>query len=586
MIRAGVNTKGEQLVELGVEYRHIEGAPKQVPIERFQMSQVKYNTMALRDGPFIKGLRIDHIEEAIGLRASFEDGSRQFGIRSHTRGLVYQKSRSTLMPPTGFGRTLVLFLALSLAPAQQTFSPTPDMYQAIQGVSSASLRGNLSFIASELLEGRDTPSRGLDIAAVYIAAQFSAARLDPAGDDGYFQTAKMLRTVPAPDGFELRIQDGSHALTVSKDQASVQSQGPLELSGAPVYKVRDLADLRDGEGKGKVVLLPASRENSREIAKVTAALQPVAFLEVADKEDGSSQRRLLDPDERHDTFAGVPRLIVHDAEARKLLRAAKAGETGLTISVKLTTPTLIPVTVRNVIGLLRGSDLKLRDQYILLTAHYDHLGMDGPGRVFHGANDDGSGTVSVMEVARALARLPQHPRRSIVFMTFFGEEEGLIGSAYYAHHPLLPLAKTIADLNLEQVGRTDSTEGPQISNGSLTGFDYSDLTSYVQRAGERTGIKIYKNLIGSDAYFTQSDNFSLAEEGIPAQTLCVAFDYPDYHAVGDEWQKIDYENLARVNRAIALAMFLMADSDQPVRWNESNPRTESFVKAWKQRGAQ
>jgi hypothetical protein len=145
-----------------------------------------------------------------------------------------------------------------------------------------------------------------------------------------------------------------------------------------------------------------------------------------------------------------------------------------------------------------------------------------------------------------------------------------------------PLAKTVADLNLEQVGRTDSSEGPQISNASLTGFDYSDLTRYVQRAGESTGIKVYKNANGSDAYFSQSDNLSLAEAGVPAETLCVAFEFPDYHAVGDEWQKIDYDNMANVDRAIALAMFLMADSDQAVRWNEANPKTAPYIKAGKQ----
>jgi hypothetical protein len=132
------------------------------------------------------------------------------------------------------------------------------------------------------------------------------------------------------------------------------------------------------------------------------------------------------------------------------------------------------------------------------------------------------------------------------------------------------------------VGRTDSTEGPQVSNATLTGFDYSDLTSYVKRAGEDTGIKVYNNARNSDGYFGASDNFSFAEAGVPAETLTVAFDFPDYHAVGDEWQKIDYENMAKVDRAIALAMFLMADSEQPVRWNDSNPKTAPFVKASKQ----
>jgi hypothetical protein len=166
------------------------------------------------------------------------------------------------MPATRFRRTLVLFLALSLGSAQQAFSPTPDMRQALERISAASLRGNLSFIASELLEGRDTPSRGLDIAATYIAAQFSAAGLEPAGDDRYFQTAKMLRIVPAPDGFDLRMQDGLRTLAIDKSQASVLSRDPLELSGVPVYKVRsiaDVADLRAGDAKGKVVALAASR---------------------------------------------------------------------------------------------------------------------------------------------------------------------------------------------------------------------------------------------------------------------------------------------------------------------------------------
>ncbi len=189
-----------------------------------------------------------------------------------------------------------------------------------------------------------------------------------------------------------------------------------------------------------------------------------------------------------------------------------------TASVHIAAPQRTPATLRNVIGVLRGSDPALRDTYVLLTAHYDHLGMrpDGPGdRIYNGANDDGSGTVSVMEVARALAKLPKHPRRSIVFMTFFGEEKGLIGSEYYAHHPVFPLAKTVADLNLEQVGRTDSSEGPQISNASLTGFDYSDLTSYVQRAGESTGITIYKNARGSDNYFSRAIIIRLPKPACP-----------------------------------------------------------------------
>ncbi len=249
-------------------------------------------------------------------------------------------------------------------------------------------------------------------------------------------------------------------------------------------------------------------------------------------------------------------------------------------------PRETPVSVRNVIGILRGSDPDLQDTCIILSAHYDHLGETpaaSGGRIYNGANDDGSGTVSVMEVARALARLKQHPRRSIVFMAFFGEEKGLLGSRYYARHPVWPLDKTIAQLNLEQVGRTDSTEGPQVSNATMTGFDFSNVAEYLRSAGEMTGIKIYKNSRESDLYFNASDNYSLAEAGVPAHTITVAFNYPDYHGLGDTWQKINYDNMAKVDRAVALTAYLLASSEEPPHWNENDPKTAPFLRVWRLR---
>ncbi len=177
--------------------------------------------------------------------------------------------------------------------------------------------------------------------------------------------------------------------------------------------------------------------------------------------------------------------------------------------------------VHNVAGLLRGSDPKLSDTYVMLTAHYDHLGTRATGddKIFNGANDDGSGTVSVVEIAGAMAALEKHPARSILFMTFFGEERGLVGSRYYGRHPLVPLEKTIADLNLEQLGRTDDTEGPQVGTATVTGYDFSELTGILADAGKIAGIKVYKNEQASDPYFARSDNQALADVGIPAHTL-------------------------------------------------------------------
>jgi Zn-dependent M28 family amino/carboxypeptidase len=261
----------------------------------------------------------------------------------------------------------------------------------------------------------------------------------------------------------------------------------------------------------------------------------------------------------------------------------KPGPTSAEISLEIAEAVEKPIRLRNVVGVLRGSDAVLKDSFVLVTAHYDHVGMR-PGtagdNIFNGANDDGSGTVSVIELASALATLKPRPKRSVVFMTFFGEEKGLLGSRYYGRHPAFPIEKTVADVNLEQVGRTDSSEGPQIANATLTGFDYSDIGAAFQKAGDLTGIKVYKHEQNSDTFFDRSDNQALADQGVPAHTLCTAFVYPDYHGAGDHWDKIDYANMERVDRMVVLALVMIANATEAPKWNVANPRTARYVKAW------
>jgi hypothetical protein len=491
----------------------------------------------------------------------------------------------------GFLVVFLTFLPL-VSGDPPTQPPAPQVRDALDAIHADALREDLKFIASDELQGRDSPSAGLDRAADYIAGEFRKAGLEPGANGSYFQNASMLVEEPDTSGFALKLAAGSREFTASPKDAAASVAEAVDLKDAPVFKL-DLGDqsvvekLTPRDLDGKVVMVefstrrgPGARSVGRMLRESKAALVITVVKKAVDS-PGRPHRRLVDSGGSH-PVSGPPRLTLAGEDADRFYAALKPGASGATAMVHIAAPRRTPATLRNVIGILRGSDAALRDSYVFLTAHYDHLGVkpDGPGdRIYNGANDDGSGTVSVMEVARALGQLPRHPRRSIVFMTFFGEEEGLIGSEYYVHHPLLPLANTVADLNLEQVGRTDATDGRQISNATLTGFDYSDLTSFVQRAGKSTAIKIYKNSASSDAYFSASDNFSFAEAGVPAETLCVAFDYADYHAVGDEWQKIDYDNMAKVDRAIALAMFLMADSDQAVRWNVSNPKTAPYVKA-------
>ena len=180
-----------------------------------------------------------------------------------------------------------------------------------------------------------------------------------------------------------------------------------------------------------------------------------------------------------------------------------------------------------------------------------------------------------------MASMKRRPKRSLVFIAWFGEEKGLQGSRYYGRHPLFPLDKTVAMVNLEHMGRTDDSEGAQLSSATMTGFDFTDLGPIFRAAGEKTGIRVYKHEKNSDAFFPRSDNQALADAGVPAHTICVAFVFPDYHGVGDHWDKVDYENMARVDRMIGLALLSIANNRVAPKWNEENKKTEKYVKAWK-----
>ena len=342
--------------------------------------------------------------------------------------------------------TPLLFTALLFTPQSKVAKP----YDLI---TPSTIQAHLRFLSSDLLEGRGTPSKGLDIAAEYIAAQFQLSGLKTP-KDALFQIDPSMQLPTAVDGY---------------------------------FQTSEF-------------------ENRRTKAKAP---------------------------------------------------------------------------VRNVIGVISGTDPKLKGTYVLVTAHYDHLGSkEGEGdTIFNGANDDGSGTVAVIESARALAL--SKPKRTIVFMCFWGEEAGLQGSRHYVQNPVFPLKDTIVNINIEQIGRTDDSEGPRVSEFNLTGFDFTDLSVYMTKGAQPFGVKVTMHPKFSAPYFNASDNAAFANAGVPANTISTAYQFPDYHAVGDHWDKIDYENMAQITRSIGMGAILVANSGQPVQWNKSNDKTKRYVEAWK-----
>lgn len=496
-------------------------------------------------------------------------------------------------------------------------APLPSAQAAaLDRIVADSLKGHLSFLASDLLEGRETPSRGQDLAAEYIAAQFRRAGLEPVGDDGYFQVARWELRGPDPASFRLEVANAPDSVfRVAVDAVSLREAGPIDLPPTEVFKL-DLSkpEFDPAVVAGKVALIevpdlrtldaPARRPTQMAINALRTRLTKakaawlVSVSRTPGEAGGLGQGRLVDPNSPEGSErAGTPNagasvvgaITVHDPRMATLFDTLPLGASpGTTFSLKLGAPSSRPVTLRNVVGLLRGSDPELSKTAVMVTAHYDHLGVraaDASGdRIFNGANDDGSGTVSVVEIAGALGTLrpEDRPKRSVLFVTFFGEEHGLLGSRYYGRHPLIPVDRTVADLNLEQVGRTDSSEGPQIGTASLTGFGYSEVSTALVLAGEAEGIRVYKHPQNSDAYFGASDNQALADLGVPAHTVCVAYQYPDYHGAADHWDKLDYPNMARVDRAVARALLSIANDPREPRWADL-PQAGRYRKAWADR---
>jgi hypothetical protein len=474
-------------------------------------------------------------------------------------------------------RTLVASISLALL----AFSASAQTYDPVaNAISAQSLKGHLSFLASDLLEGRGTPSRGQDIAAEYIAMQFRRAGLEPAGDEGYFQTSEWPYAQRDMSQFVFTVQAGGKTIVVPVNALDVRVREAVNLNSLPLVHMEWDAAMADAShADGQILVLALPKDMHKAYGDLTGKYKGKPAVLV-----------LLNPNGRHASGSGNS-WVVQEGGPRHPLDAARTlvvydpavvqalSTGGAVATLNVPAPTTSKVKLRNVVGVLRGSDPQLKNTYVMVTSHYDHLGIRN-GDIYNGANDDGSGTVSVIEIASALAAQKDRPKRSMVFMTFFGEELGLLGSRYYGKHPLFPFKDTVADLNLEQVGRTDDSEAPNVRAVNVTGFDFSTVTDALVKAGQQVGVRVWKHEKNSDPYFAQSDNQSLADAGVPAHTLSVAYEYPDYHGKDDKWQKIDYDNMAKVDRVVALALRNIANDRVAPTW-KTVPNAAKYLEAAK-----
>jgi Iap family predicted aminopeptidase len=241
------------------------------------------------------------------------------------------------------------------------------------------------------------------------------------------------------------------------------------------------------------------------------------------------------------------------------------GDSGYFQRVDMSNNAQVPPAIRsrpavNVLGVISGSDPALKNEYVLVDAHYDHLGIGravNGDSIYNGADDDASGVTAVLEIARQLMSGPK-PKRTVVFATMMGEEIGLIGTDWYIAHPAIPLANMAANLEIEMIGRPDSLAGG-VGRAWLTGYERSNMGEQLAA----NGIPIVADKRLSEHFFERSDNIAFARRGIPAHTLSSFNMHNDYHQPSDDIARVDFVHMAGVINAGARAVRLLTDGPKP-----------------------
>lgn len=421
---------------------------------------------------------------------------------------------------------------------------------------------HLRFLASDALHGRGSGTRDEWIAATYIGAQLAALGLEPMGDDGWFVQQIEVQRFRAAKPPVLTV--GERTLTRGAG-FTVASMASPRLAGPLHHYTADTPIPAGG-----AVLLPADAAMSA-LGNVSAA---VLLLRRAPASGPGSTTTGTLPPVTSTSLVGVPpgqptgpTLVTLDADTHAALAAMTAGT-----AVRLEAEFAPSERTRtwNVVGRLPGTDPSAAAEVLILSAHLDHVGVraardgDVADTIYNGADDDASGVVAVLELARLLKEAPA-PRRPIVFALFGSEEAGGFGARYFVEKPVVPLTDIVADLQVEMIGRPD----PKVPAGTLwlTGYDRSSLGPRLAAQGARLVADPHPD----QRFFERSDNIRFARRGVVAHTVSSYGLHKEYHQPSDELRHI---NLAHMRDAIASLV-------APVRWLATTTERPEWVEGKK-----
>lgn len=510
---------------------------------------------------------------------------------------------------------ILVSVLVSLQAAQQP--ATKLQFGNYAAITSSRLKAHLEFVAHDLLEGRDTPSRGQDIAAWYVATQLKLWGAKPAGENNtYFQelpnTTTVIdreRTFMTVGGEKLAYGSGWFAparkLSISGSCVYVGHGYVMPNSGIDPYAGVDL--------RGKAVLVSGTpRGFSQEMLRTGQSIPPqraafekgAAALIVVRDASSSDFRRMADAYASTEGEEGQqpdrPVIYVNRRSAAKLLSRTDSEFDSLLSDVESFKPSdtvvgtaslRLEVAVRskkigasNVVAVIPGSDPVLSKEYVAFGAHIDHVGINpnmSPDGIYNGADDDGSGTVSILEIAHAFAT-GKRPLRSLLFVWHTGEEKGLWGSAHFTNNPTIDLKNVIAQLNIDMIGRSRAPGDTDSRNEMLTGpnaiyvvgsrrisSDLGDICAAVNKSLYNLTYNYHYDTPNEpENIYERSDHYMYAQKGIP---IAFWFDgvHVDYHQPGDEVSKIDFTKMERIARTIYATGWTLANRKQKLSRNQN-----------------